>query len=60
MKIDSAQVLIALTPAYYQKLSINMARILRWSRESMWLLYYYRDEEQGDRPHEIDPSEPVW
>lgn len=41
---DDTQVYFALSPGDYENLSLNMAEILRWIRESKWQLEYYRDE----------------
>lgn len=38
-------VLIALTPKDYETLARNQADTLRWVREAMWRLRYYRQEE---------------
>jgi len=38
-------VLIALTPQDYETLARNQADTLRWVREAMWRLQYYRQEE---------------
>lgn len=37
-------VYFALTPGDYEKLSVNMAEILRWTSEAQWQLNYYRSE----------------
>ncbi len=45
---EDTQVYFALSPGDYESLSLNMAEILRWIRESKWQLEYYRDEVEQD------------
>lgn len=37
-------VIIGLTPAQYEALSLNMAELLRWAQEAGYQIRYYRGE----------------
>ncbi len=42
-------VFFGLTPRAYEDLSFNMADVLRWVREAMWRLQYYRGDLSDQR-----------
>lgn len=44
----TTKVWFSLTPGDYEKLSLNMAEILRWNREMKWQLRYYIEEAKPD------------
>lgn len=41
---ENTKVYFVLSPGDYENLSLNMAEILRWNREVVWQLEYYRRE----------------